>query len=107
MKTKVYASDDGFVRYEPYNLGITLRHPLRQVTKNAKLWGNAIEAKRILLSTYPLINEQVVIEKKHNSTYVAILAAFIENNVEIIEEAMHKLGFSRCNPTEEKLHVDI
>ena len=107
MKTKVYASDDGFVRYEPYNLGITLRHPLRQVTKNAKLWGNAIEAKRILLSTYPLINEQVVIEKKHNNTYFAILASFIENNVEIIEEAMHKLGFSRCNPTEEKLHVDI
>ena len=106
MQLKVYASDDGFVRYEPYNLGITLRHPLRQVTKNAKFWGNAIEAKRILLSTYPLINEQVVIEKKHNSTCIAILAAFIENNVEIIEEAMHKLGFSRCNPTEEKLHVD-
>jgi len=106
MQLKVYASDDGFVRYEPYNLGVALRHPLRLVTKNAKFCGNAIEAKRILLSTYPLINEQVVIVKKHNCIYITILAALIENNVEIIEKAMYKLGFSGCNFIEEKFHID-
>ena len=60
-----------------------------------------------MFSTYPLNEEQFIIIEGHNGMYVAILASLIENNVEIIEKAMQKLGFFRSKPTVDKLLDDI
>lgn len=98
--------DRGYVRYEPYNLSITYRHPLRGITENAEFKRKVIDAKRIILLTYPLTDKQFIISKGYNGMYAAILASLVENNVDVIEEAMAKLGFFRSRPTDEKLLVD-
>lgn len=102
----IEALDKSYVRYEPYNLGITFRHPLRRVTKNAEFKRNPEEAKSTMLSTYPLSDEQFIIQKGHDGTCVAILSSFVENNAEVIENAMLKLGFLRSKLTNDKILVD-
>lgn len=99
--------DKSYVRYEPYNLGITFRHPLRRIAESSDFKGKTEESRQIMLSTYPLNEEQFIIIEGHNGMYVAILASLIENNVEIIEKAMQKLGFFRSKPTVDKLLDDI
>lgn len=99
--------DKGYVRYEPYNLGITYRHPLRSIAESIDFRQNIEEARRVILSTYPLSEEQFIIIEGHNGMYAAILASLVENNIEIIEEAMKKLGYFRSKPTDEKLLCDI
>jgi len=59
-----------------------------------------------MISTYPLDDKQFVIDKGHNGMYAAILISVIENNIDIIEEAMLKLDFFRSKPTDEKLLCD-
>ena len=99
--------DKSYVRYEPYNLGITYRHPLRRISENVDFKGKVEKAKSIILSTYPISEEQFIIREGHNGMYAAILASLVENNVEVIESAMLKLGFFRSKPTDEKLLTDI
>ena len=98
--------DKSYVRYEPYNLGITYRHPLRRINEEIDYRKHIEEAKKVILSTYPLSEEQFIIMEGHNGMYAAILASLVENNVEIIEQSMLKLGFFRSKPTDEKLLCD-
>jgi len=93
--------------YEPYNLGITFRHPLRRIAESSDFKGKAEEAKQIMLKAYPLSDEQFIIIEGQNGKSAAILASLIENNVEIIEEAMLRLGFFRSKPNDDKLLDDI
>ena len=97
--------DKSYVRYEPYNLGITHRHPLKKhrIIKESDFKQKAQYAKDVILNTYPISEEQFVIVEGHNGMFTAILTSLIENNVEIIEEAMLKLGFFRCKPTDKTL----
>ena len=99
--------DKSYVRYEPYNLAITYRHPLRCISENTDFKGKIEEAKKIILSTYPLSEEQFIIKEGHNGMYAAILVSVIDNNIEVIENAMLKLGFFRSKPTDEKLLCDL
>ena len=98
--------DDSYVRYEGYNLRITHRHPLSGIYESKTFKDNIEEVKRIMISTYPLDAKQFVIDEGHNGMYAAILISVIENNIDVIEEAMHKLGFFRSKPTDEKLLCD-
>ena len=98
--------DKGYVRYEPYNLGITYRHPLRSAG-GTEHKGNCDEAKRIILSTYPMYDEQIQIVEGPDGTNMALLVSLLENNVEVIEDAMRKLGFLRNKLADENILVDI
>ena len=98
--------DGGYVRYEPYNLDITYRHPLRRVSESVDRKMEIEEVKRVILSTYPIKEEQFIIRKGHNGMFAAILASLVENNADVIEEAMLTLGFFRSKPTDEKLLHD-
>ena len=98
--------DKGYVRYRPYNLGITYRHPLRRLNENADYFKKIDEAKKIIISTYPISEEQFIILKGHNGMYAAVLASLVDDNVDVIEEAMEKLGFFRSKPTDKKLLED-
>ena len=87
--------DKSYRRYEPFNLTITHRHPLNGVY-NEKYYGIIDKAKEVLLSTYdPLSPEQFVIENGQQGVSAAILVSFVDTNVEVIETAMQKLGFTR------------
>ena len=99
--------DKSYVRYEPYILGITFRHPLRRISENVDFKGKIEEAKKVILSTYPISEEQFIIRNGGNDMYAEILVSLVENNVEIIEDAMLKLSFFRSKLTEEKLLTDI
>lgn len=99
--------DKGYVRYAPYNLGLTYRHPLRMVVEDIDYEHNIQEVKNIILDTYPIGPEQFIIKKGHNGMYAAILASLIEDNVNIIEDAMLKLGFFRSKPTDAQLLKDM
>ena len=98
--------DKGYVRYEPYNLGITYRHPLRSAG-GTEHKGNCDEAKRIILSTYPMYDEQIQIVEGSDGMNIALLVSLLENNVEVIEDAMRKLGFLRNKLADENILVDI
>ena len=98
--------DRGYVRYAPYNLGITYRHPLRRINEEIDYRKQIEDAKNVIISTYPLSQEQFIIREGHNGMYAAILASLVENNVEVIEKAMFKLGFFRSKPTDDKLLYD-
>lgn len=98
--------DRGYVRYAPYNLGITYRHPLRRINEEIDYRKQIEDAKNVIISTYPLSQEQFIIREGHNGMYAAILASLVENNVEVIEKAMLKLGFFRSKPTDDKLLCD-
>lgn len=106
-KIPIEVLDKSYVRYEPYNLGITYRHPLRSISESIDFKKNIDEVRRIILSTYPLSEEQFIIMKGHNGMYAAILTSLVENNIKIIEEAMLKLGYFRSKPTDDKLLIDI
>lgn len=91
--------DKSFVRYEPYNLTITHRHPLMKgrVALGIDFKREAKYAKEVIIKTYPISEEQFAIDEDRN--YIYVLASLLENNVEIIEDAMSKLGFVRCEQT--------
>ncbi|MBR5332537.1 MAG: hypothetical protein IKV32_04485, partial [Muribaculaceae bacterium] len=48
--------DKSYVRYEPYNLGITHRHPLKKhrIIKESDFKQKAQYAKDVILNTYPI-----------------------------------------------------
>ena len=79
--------DCSFRRYEPFNLTITHRHPLRKT--NTKTVDFEF-AKSTICNTYPIYNEQIVFDNK----LFYILISHIENNPEIISNAMNTLGFT-------------
>ena len=84
-----------YVRYEPYNLGITFRHPLRRTNAAAEYSHDGEGAKDIILSTYPISREQILVEIKDGVPCINIFVSLLENNVEVIEGAMFKLGYMR------------
>ena len=98
--------DNGYVRYEPYNLDITYRHPLRRISEGIDYKKHIEQAKQVILDTYPIKDEQFIIRPGHNGMYAAILASLVDNNVQVIEEAMKKLGYFRSKPTDKKLLSD-
>lgn len=98
--------DNGYVRYHPYTLGIPYRHPLRKITEDVDYKQNIKEVKDVITSTFPISDKQFIIKEGHNGMYAAILASLVEDNVEIIEKAMNKLGYFRSNPTDERLLCD-
>lgn len=98
--------DSGYVRYEPYNLGITYKHPLRRISEGIDYKKHIEKAKQVIFDTYPISEEQFVIKKGFNGMYAAILASFLENNIQIIEEAMKKLGYFRSKPADKNLLSD-
>lgn len=89
--------DKSYVRYEPYNLKITHRHPLRKHRKVFKADPIQIvkHAIDVIVSTYPIAEDQFQISEDHDKIIIGILLSDVENNVEIIEDAMNKLGFTR------------
>ena len=46
--------DNGYVRYEPYNLDITYRHPLRRISEGIDYKKHIEQAKQVILDTYPI-----------------------------------------------------
>lgn len=98
--------DNGYVRYHPYTLGIPYRHPLRKITEDVDYKQNIKEVKDVITSTFPISDKQFIIKEGHNGMYAAILVSLVEDNVEIIEKAMNKLGYFRSNPTDERLLCD-
>ena len=94
-----------YIRYEPYNLGITHRHPLRLINAAAIYGHDAEGAKDVLLSTYPIGKEQILAETRDGLPCITILLSLVENNVQVIETAMRKLGYARIE-SQDKMIMD-
>lgn len=99
--------DKYYLRYEPYNLGITYRHPLRCISGINNFKQDIDEIKRIIISTYPLNEKQFLCYKEKDISYLYILIPFIENNIEIIEKVMNKFGYLRVWINDEYIFHDI
>lgn len=107
-KIPMYILDKGWKRYNPYLLKIDHRHPLstRIVCEGTDYLERITKVKEIILSTFPISEEQFEIINGNNGLYAALLIALTDNNIDIIEESMEKLGFFRSKPTDKKLLID-
>ena len=88
-----------YVRYEPYNLCISHRHPLRRsgIFEGMGLIDKFEGAKLVILQIYPISEQQFKFIVSNDESYIALLVSAVENNVEVIESAMQIMGFERLD----------
>jgi hypothetical protein len=101
--------DEGYKRYNPYLLKIDHGHPLstRRVCESTDYLERITRVKEIVTQhTFPISKEQFQIVNGNHGLYAALLIAVIDDNIEIVEESMYRLGFFRSKPTDDKLLVD-
>lgn len=100
--------DKAWQRYHPYLLGLGHRHPLsnRLVVEGTDEQVKLENIKAIITSTFPIPEENFIIQNGHNGLYAAILVALTDDNIDIIENAMSQKGFFRSQPTDEQLLMD-
>ena len=100
--------DRGYTAYAPYwNVGMTYGNPLRPgLNESADFTWMPVEVQGIITRTYPIDEMQFKIVEGYNNMSACILCSYIDNNGEIIEKSMKKLGYFRSQPTNEQLLLD-
>jgi len=89
-----------YVRYAPCNLAMTYGHPLRLVSPK-----DLNEAKRILMFSYPIREEQVCTLSNNEYSCIFVLIAVVDNNEEVIQNAMSIMGYAKY-PMLSKSRID-
>ena len=108
-KIPMYILDKAYKRYHPYTLNISHENPLsrtNRITESTDYFEQINNVKKTILSTFPIYDEQFIIIQGSHKLFAAILVSLTDDNVEIIENAMEKLGFFRSQPTDEQLLTD-
>ena len=91
-------------RYHPYLLIINRYHPLMfgEVQRHHSIEPQLKYVSDLLISTFPIDPYQIII--KDNS--IAILVADNDDNIDIIDESMKKLGLKRTTISSQGVHID-
>ena len=103
------ALDAAWHRYHPYLLTIDHRNPLAR--KNVVEEGTDYKAQIIsvtnnIIKTFKLSKFNVIIKKGNHGLYAAVLTADIDDNADVIENAMESQGFFRSQPTDAQFLSD-
>ena len=100
--------DKAWERYHPYLMNIYHRHPLaNRLFIEGTDYKKQIEGVReIITTTFPIPQTCFKIVSGNNGMYAAILVALLDDNVDVIEQAMEAKGFFRSKPTDDKLLSD-
>ena len=106
-KIPIEILDKGWKRYHPYTLNIDHRNPLANRVVESAGYEKQIKVVRdAILKTFPVSDEQFVIKEGHHKLFTAILVSLMDDNVDIIEQAMESKGFFRSQPTNDQILSD-
>jgi hypothetical protein len=101
--------DGAYTRYHPYTLNISHENPLSRInrlTESTDYLAQIEDVKRTIRATFPIPDELFVIKEGYHNLFAAVLVALTDDNVDIIENSMWKLGFFRSQPTDSQLLID-
>lgn len=100
--------DKGWQRYRPSLFNVDHRHPFsnRILEDSTEREEQLKWVKAIILKTFPIGEEQFRIVEGHHGLFAAILTSTNDDNVDVIEDSMNKLGFFRSQPKNEKFLED-
>lgn len=97
--------DSLWLPLDGFNLGLPHRHALRLVGKSA-CKGDAAKAQKVITSTYHIASSLFVIKEGNKGMCAAILMSENTDNINVVVDAMQKLGFCRVIPTDDQLLED-
>lgn len=97
--------DSLWLPLDGFNLGLPHRHALRLVGKSA-CKGDVAIVKKVITSTYHIDPSLFVIKEGNKGMCAAILMSENTDNINVVVDAMQKLGFCRVIPTDNLLLVD-
>ena len=101
--------DKGWHRYHPYQFTIDHRNPLSRkkvVEEGTDYKAQILSAINTIVSTFELSPNQTIIKEGNHGLYAAILTAYIDDNIDVIESAMESQGFFRSQPVDSQFLED-